>query len=112
MIFYNNGIEYELDPITLATVRTYAWKRNENVYDVHSYLRDDNNRIITWYTREEWFPSGWRGHGYRIYFNDTDYTDIMFSQNILFGKDIYIIRISNINKQVVFIINDTNYGSR
>jgi hypothetical protein len=112
LIFYNNGIEYELDPITLATVRTYVWGRNENVYEVHSYLRDENNRIITWHTEEQWFASSRIGHSYRMYFSDTNYTDIIYSQNITLENDTYIIRVSNIRKQFVFIINDTRDSCR
>jgi hypothetical protein len=113
LIFYYNRTEYEFNPETLETVRKYVWGRNENVFDVHTYLKDENNKIITtWKTREYLFEEERRGHGYRLFFNDTEYIDILYSPNIELLNDTSIISISNIKKQFVFIINNTRDTDR
>jgi hypothetical protein len=114
LIFYYNLNEYEFDPVTLTTVRKYVWGRTENVFDVHNYLSDENNKIITWHIEErQWFPSsGWLSNGYRLYFNDTEYIDFIYSPNIVLQNDTYIVIISSIRKQFVFIINNTRDSDR
>lgn len=111
ILFYLDGIEYELDPVTLRTVRTYIWGKDENVYDVHSYLLDQNGVFIPWLKFYYHYPKceeyKW-GH-FRFYYN-TYYVDIILSSNIDRYRNIYSSGLSN--NQFFFIINDTNYDER
>jgi hypothetical protein len=107
ILFYLNGTEYELDPVTLKTVRTYTWGKDENVYDVHGYLLDQKGVFIPWIKRYYMKNEEYKWGHFRFYC-DTFYVDIILSSNISRYRDIYFSDFSN--NQFVFFINDTNYG--
>jgi len=112
LIFYYDGIEYELNPVTLKTIRIKVYEDNENIYDSYD-LKDPKVRDELAY----WTP--WQGNirwerdpksAYiNYYYGDNFYLKVTLSKN-LNPKGCFIS--GGVTNQFVFSIHDKDYSGK
>ncbi|MDR2941680.1 MAG: hypothetical protein LBV17_03715 [Treponema sp.] len=113
LLFYYCGAEYELNPVTLKTIRTRVYTSDENVYD--SYDLDDPKVLDELF---HWTP--WQGDiqwkrdpkspYINYYYGDNFYLKVTLSNKLNPKNNTYIC--GGVDNRFVFSIHDKYWDGR
>jgi len=112
LIFYYDGIEYEMNPVTLKTNRTKIYGSHENIYDSYDLkdpkIRDKLIYWTPWQGNIRWERDPKTAH-INYYYGDNFYLKVTLSKN-LNPKGCFIS--GGVTNQFVFSIHDKDYSGR